>query len=194
MDKRQVKILNNFNNEEKNLDKQIEKTGNRIANEIERLQNKFQREVEQAAVVLDDISERRVRFISKSREINDLFEGSVKPVNIYVDEPMMEITWDDGSKTRVSATKEPFDFEKGFAMAFLKRQVYGTKANYHVVKEYLEDVTIGMEFEETEGVLDLNEMSVQELKDYAKTALGITMPQRATKTEIVELIEAITTK
>lgn len=48
---------------------------------------------------------------------------------VIFNEPATIILWKDGTKTVVKAIDEPFDREKGFAMAVLKKMA-GNKGNY----------------------------------------------------------------
>ena len=48
---------------------------------------------------------------------------------VIFNEPATVILWKDGTKTVVKAIDEPFDREKGFAMAVLKKMA-GNKGNY----------------------------------------------------------------
>ena len=48
---------------------------------------------------------------------------------VIFNEPATIILWKDGTKTVVKAVDEPFDREKGFAMAVLKKMA-GNKGNY----------------------------------------------------------------
>ena len=59
----------------------------------------------------------------KEQEIN--FE--IKKV--YYNNPVIVVLWMDGTKTIVTAIDEPYDPEKGLAMALAKK-VYGNKGNY----------------------------------------------------------------
>lgn len=58
--------------------------------------------------------------------IGDFWSGIDK---VIFNEPATIILWKDGTKTVVKAVDEPFDREKGFAMAVLKKMA-GNKGNY----------------------------------------------------------------
>ncbi len=58
--------------------------------------------------------------------IVDFWSGIDK---VIFNEPATIILWKDGTKTVVKAIDEPFDREKGFAMAVLKKMA-GNKGNY----------------------------------------------------------------
>lgn len=58
---------------------------------------------------------------------------------VIFNEPATIILWKDGTKTVVKAVDEPFDREKGFAMAVLKKMA-GNKGNYfNKVKRWTKD-------------------------------------------------------
>lgn len=49
--------------------------------------------------------------------------------NVIFNDPATIVFWDDGTKTVVKADDEPFDKEKGLAMAISKK-FYGNKGRY----------------------------------------------------------------
>lgn len=49
--------------------------------------------------------------------------------NVIFNDPATIVFWDDGTKTVVKADDEPFDKEKGLAMAISKK-FYGNKGKY----------------------------------------------------------------
>lgn len=51
----------------------------------------------------------------------------IKKVGFY--EPMTVVFWEDGTKTVVKAENEPYDKEKGLAMAIAKKY-FGNKGRY----------------------------------------------------------------
>lgn len=56
---------------------------------------------------------------------------------VIFNDPATIVFWKDGSKTVVKASNEPFDEEKGLAMAIVKK-VYGNKGNYfNQIKKFL---------------------------------------------------------
>lgn len=56
---------------------------------------------------------------------------------VIFNDPATIVFWKDGTKTVVKATDEPFDEEKGLAMAIVKK-VYGNKGNYfNKIKKFL---------------------------------------------------------
>lgn len=55
---------------------------------------------------------------------------------VIFNDPATIILWDDGTKTVVKANNEPFDKEKGLAMAIAKKTL-GNKGNYfEIFKKY----------------------------------------------------------
>lgn len=54
----------------------------------------------------------------------------MKIENVIFNDPATIVFWRDGSKTVVKAQNEPFDKEKGLAMAIAKK-VYGNEGNYY---------------------------------------------------------------
>ena len=64
---------------------------------------------------------------------------SVKLKRVIFNDPATIVMWEDGTKTVVKANNEPFDKEKGLAMAICKK-VYGNKGNFNnVFKQYCGD-------------------------------------------------------
>lgn len=53
-------------------------------------------------------------------------------INVIFNDPATIVFWNDGTKTVVKANGEPFDEEKGLAMAFAKKAL-GNKGNYNNV-------------------------------------------------------------
>ena len=58
-----------------------------------------------------------------------LFSG-IEIAKVIFNNPATIVIWDDGSKTVVKAENEPFDPEKGLAMAIAKKAL-GNKGNYY---------------------------------------------------------------
>ena len=57
---------------------------------------------------------------------------------VVFNDPATIVFWADGTKTVVKAVDEPFDKEKGLAMAICKK-IFGNKGNYfNVIKEWTE--------------------------------------------------------
>lgn len=59
--------------------------------------------------------------------------------NVIFNDPATIVYWSDNTKTVVKAHNEPFDKEKGLAMAISKK-VLGNKSNFNdVFKKYIKD-------------------------------------------------------
>ena len=77
----------------------------------------------------------------KKKALNDIY-GKSKSSNwginsVIFNDPATIVIWNDGSKTIVKASNEPFDPEKGLAMAIAKKAL-GNKGNYYeVFKKYI---------------------------------------------------------
>ena len=75
------------------------------------------------------------------KALNDIY-GKSKSSTLGIDrvifnDPATIVVWNDGSKTVVKASNEPFDPEKGLAMAIAKKAL-GNKGNYYeVFKKYI---------------------------------------------------------
>ena len=75
------------------------------------------------------------------KTLNDIY-GKSKSSNwginrVIFNDPVTIVIWNDGSKTVVKASNEPFDPEKGLAMAIAKKAL-GNKGNYYkVFKKYI---------------------------------------------------------
>ena len=75
------------------------------------------------------------------KALNDIY-GKSKSSNwginrVIFNDPATIVIWNDGSKTVVKASNEPFDPEKGLAMAIAKKAL-GNKGNYYeVFKKYI---------------------------------------------------------
>lgn len=68
--------------------------------------------------------DRDVTNVVISRNLNGYIE------NVIFNDPATIVMWRDGSKTVVKAKNEPFDKEKGLAMAIAKK-AFGNKGNYY---------------------------------------------------------------
>lgn len=77
----------------------------------------------------------------KKKALNGIY-GKSKSSNwginrVIFNDPATIVIWNDGSKTVVKASNEPFDPEKGLAMAIAKKAL-GNKGNYYeVFKKYI---------------------------------------------------------
>lgn len=68
-------------------------------------------------------------MISLSKTYNNMFEKDT-PKKVIFNDPATIVYWKDGTKTVVKAEDEPFDPEKGLAMAIAKKYL-GNKGNYY---------------------------------------------------------------
>ena len=77
----------------------------------------------------------------KKKTLNGIY-GKSKSSNwginrVIFNDPATIVIWNDGSKTVVKASNEPFDPEKGLAMAIAKKAL-GNKGNYYeIFKKYI---------------------------------------------------------
>lgn len=64
-------------------------------------------------------------------EVDELGAAELMPdiKSVMFNEPATIIFWDDNTKTVVKAVGEPFDKEKGFAMAYIKK-MFGNSGRY----------------------------------------------------------------
>lgn len=82
----------------------------------------------------------------KKKTLNDVY-GKSKSSNwginrVIFNDPATIVIWNDGSKTVVKASNEPFDPEKGLAMAIAKKTL-GNKGNYYkVFKKYIKHADV----------------------------------------------------
>ena len=77
----------------------------------------------------------------KKKTLNDIYGKSNSSnwgINrVIFNDPATIVIWNDGSKTVVKASNEPFDPEKGLAMAIAKKAL-GNKGNYYeIFKKYI---------------------------------------------------------
>lgn len=80
----------------------------------------------------------RVSYVPYNSKITPRYGAPPIPESIIFNGPATIIKWTDGSKTVVKTqNNEPFDPEKGIAMAFLKK-IFGNKGNYNTkLKKYI---------------------------------------------------------
>lgn len=86
-------------------------------------------------------------------------ESAPEIKNVYFNDPMTVVIWNDGTKTIVRCSENDFyDPEKGLAMAIVKK-VYGNDNSFHkIFKKWIpdEDVAKPKDFKETiEGILSI---------------------------------------
>lgn len=77
----------------------------------------------------------------KKKALNDIYgksKSSKWGINrVIFNDPATIVIWNDGSKTVVKASNEPFDPEKGLAMAIAKKAL-GNRGNYYeIFKKYI---------------------------------------------------------
>jgi seryl-tRNA synthetase len=189
LDKQQEKIAGTFNKRKELVQKEMIKLENEYNTKSRKLRNEVHRkggDLQDAILTIDNLKE---EFIKRSEKINDMFDCHYlpKPVKIFSMPPMTEITWDDGTKTRVSATHEVYDLEKGIAMAFMKRTVYSTRANYHLLVQYFNEILIKSK-DAAVVTKTIDEMSMEELTQHAVKVLRMPVPKNISKKDLVELV------
>ena len=75
------------------------------------------------------------RIVDRDQMRNLARKGFIK--NVIYNDPATIVFWSDGTKTVVKAKDEPFDPEKGLAMAIAKKAL-GNEGNYYnVFKKWL---------------------------------------------------------
>lgn len=77
-----------------------------------------------------DQMKRNWNHASFAPSYSNLIWWSFLITNVIFNDPATIVFWIDGSKTVVKSDDEPFDPEKGLAMAFCKK-VLGNKGNYY---------------------------------------------------------------
>lgn len=82
----------------------------------------------------------------KKKTLNDVYgksKSSTWGINrVIFNDPATIVIWNDGSKTVVKASNEPFDPEKGLAMAIAKKAL-GNKGNYYeIFKKYIKHADV----------------------------------------------------
>jgi hypothetical protein len=202
-DRRQQKILAQFEKDELQIQKEMEKLENIYSSDVRKLRSKVHKAASKLQDGLDFIDINREAFIERSTKINEMFYDILgrgvpihKPVRIFSQPPMTEVTWDDGTKTRVVAAEgEVYDLEKGIAMAILKKSVYVTQKNYHLLSEYFEEILVGEKPVEVEvEEIDLQSMTVAELEEFATNRYNMPIPNGIRKGDLINLIKYVMTK
>lgn len=79
----------------------------------------------------------------------EMYKRGIKKV--IFNPPATIVFWNDGSKTVVKAKNEPYDWEKGLAMAIAKK-CYGNLGNYYNVFKKYEDEGEAKTKEANDGV------------------------------------------
>lgn len=83
---------------------------------------------------IDEIAKDRAKAKEKIKEYEKM-----KIENVIFNDPATIVFWRDGSKTVVKAIDEPYDPEKGLAMAIAKK-AYGNEGNYYnEFKKFIKD-------------------------------------------------------
>lgn len=101
----------------------------------------------------------RVQVENYKNLVNRLYGKPNEIKKVIFNDPATIVFWDDGSKTVVKAHDEPFDPEKGLAMAISKKFL-GNKDNYYnEFKKWLPE-----EEEDNELFLSMDEV-LENLKD-----------------------------
>ena len=80
----------------------------------------------------------RVSYVASNSKLTPRYGLPPIPESIIFNGPATIVKWTDGSKTVVKTqNNEPFDPEKGIAMAFLKK-IFGNKGHYNTtLKKYI---------------------------------------------------------
>ena len=83
-------------------------------------------------------------YIDKEVRYDKMFIGGrnkhLQIKNVVFNDPATIIFWNDGTKTVVKCENEPFDPEKGMAMAVSKKFLAENQGNYYdIFKKYLPD-------------------------------------------------------
>lgn len=101
----------------------------------------------------------RVQVENYKNLVNRLYGKPNEIKKVIFNDPATIVFWDDGSKTVVKAHDEPFDPEKGLAMAISKKFL-GNKGNYYnEFKKWLPE-----EEEDNDLFLSMDEV-LENLKD-----------------------------
>lgn len=74
------------------------------------------------------LSEEMDHFVPKIPKCR--VEIDIMPTKVIFNNPATIIFWSDNTKTVVKATHEPYDKEKGIAMAYMKK-IFGNKSRYY---------------------------------------------------------------
>lgn len=94
-----------------------------------------------------------IKELERAKEKIKEYE-KMKIENVIFNDPATIVFWRDGSKTVVKAIDEPFDPEKGLAMAIAKK-AYGNEGNYYnEFKKFIKDDEPSVKVNSMEEVLD----------------------------------------
>ena len=96
---------------------------------------------------------------------------------VIFNDPATIVIWKDGTKTVVKASNEPFDPEKGLAMAIVKK-AFGNKGNYfNIFKKWIpEDVEEPINFS-IPGMSDFSERTAKAFRDMSKKLSNLSVPK-----------------
>lgn len=92
--------------------------------------------------LLDSYVSMNKSFAKYKKRVADAFSHRILIPGIQkviFNDPATIILWDDGSKTVVKAHDEPFDKEKGLAMAIAKKALGNRGRYFEVFKDYCEE-------------------------------------------------------
>ena len=102
--------------------------------------------------------QRKAVYIPFSEAKKNAWRKLIEPKKVIFNDPATIVFWHDGTKTVVKAIDEPFDPEKGLAMAISKKYL-GNEGNYYnTFKKWLPE----------EGVITFNSFTVETFKDLEK--------------------------
>jgi len=74
----------------------------------------------------------------KARDVSKLMAGSIHIEKVIFNDPATIVIWSDGQKSVVKAQNgEPYDPEKGLALATTKRALGNTGSYYNTIKKWL---------------------------------------------------------
>ena len=89
----------------------------------------------------------RADMITRNRSYISMSKKDT-PKNVIFNDPATIVYWEDGTRTVVKAEDEPFDPEKGLAMAIAKRHL-GNEGNYYdIFREWLPKEVKGDSYED----------------------------------------------
>lgn len=93
-----------------------------------------------AVINTDVFIERKLIEIAREfEELSDQMEDMPTIKKVIFKNPATIVFWADGTKTVVKANNEPYDKEKGLAMAYVKKHM-GNRGNYYnQIKKWVEN-------------------------------------------------------
>lgn len=116
------------------------------------------------------------------------FKNSVMIKNVIFNDPATIVFWSDGTKTVVKAENEPFDPEKGLAMAIAKKH-FGNKGNYfNEIKKWTEKCDKRFGEQLIDALYDAIEHR-DAMEDAFSILCDIDRKQKATKHELITAIQ-----